>query len=229
MENSQIDFNSDISKFSNNIKKLIKISNVDINLDLSEYNIGACELINNWQMCLSMLGKTNVFKRKNIMQIVYCLLTDSCTINNINGNKMDLDLFDLTLNRFLRMDIINENERYIKLRVFTVCNTLIVIDCKDLKKYKIYELHNVSAIKEYYGTHKINFDTIVNDIKLEPKFIGSMSNLEDDYKILSIVKFTKNNESIVKTLEDFLLCATELEKKIQKEYKKFYKLAKIKK
>ena len=230
MESSQIDFNSDINKFSNNIKKLIKINNVDINLDLSEYNdIESCELISNWNMCLGMLGKSNLFKSKHVMKIIYCLLTDSCIINNINDNgNLDLDLFDLALDRFLRIDVVNENSRYVKLRVFTVCNTLIVVDCKDLKKYKVYELHNISAIKEYYGTHKVNFDTIINDIKLQPKFIGSISSLINDYKIMSMIKLTKNDELVIKTLQDFLLCATELEKKIQIEYNKFYKLAIIK-
>lgn len=230
MENNQTDFGSDINKFSNNIKKLIKINNIDINLDLTEYNnIKACETINNWEICLGMLGKINLFKSKELMKIIYCLLTDSCIINNINGNKLDLDLYDVALNRFLRIDVINEHDRNIKLRIFTVCNTLIVIDCKDLKNYKIYELHNINIIKEYYETNKINFDTLVNDIKLEPKLIACISDLEDDYKILSMVNFKKNDELIIKNFEDFLLHATEIEKKIQKEYLKFYKLVKINK
>jgi len=226
IENNQIDFDSDINELSNKLQKSVKINNVNVVLNLQEYcDIKSCDVINNWKLCLGMLGKMHLFKRKNIMKVVYCLLTDSCVINNVNGNKIDIDVFDVILDKFLIVDVIDETERNIKLRVFTVCNTLIIIDCKDLNKYKIYKLHNVYLIKEYYGINKINFDTIANDIKLEPMFVGSIDELEDDYKKMSIINFKKDNGIIIDKLIRFLSYEMEIEKKIQKEYIRFYKLA----
>ena len=229
MENKYINFDSDINKFSNNINKLIKINDIDINLDLTEYtNIKACEMIDNWNLCLGMLGKSNLLKNKDVMKILYCLLTDSCIINNINGNILPLDLFDPILEKFLRIDICDEKNRNIELRVFTVCNTLIVIDCKDLKNYKIYELYNIHLLKEYYCKNKVNLDTILNDIKIDPKFKGSIADIEDDYKKFTITNHIKNYGEIIDKLELFLCRSVEIEKNIQKEYKKFRKLIKLK-
>lgn len=230
MENNQIDFNSDINKFSNNINKNIKINNISLTLNLFEYcDIRSCEIINNWEICLGMLGKSKLFKSKNIMKVVYCLLTDSCVINSINNTKSDIDLFDVILERFLRIDVIDDKERNIKLQIFPICNTLIIIDCRDLKNYKIYELHNIKSVKEYYGTSKINFDEIINDIKLEPIFTSSINKLMNDYKTISIINFKKDDGIIINKLNNFLLHEMEIEKKIQKEYCKFYKSAKLNK
>lgn len=227
MENNQTDFSSDISKFSNNINKSLKIGDVDINLDLSEYNdIKAIEVINNWETCLGMLGKQHLFKSKEIMKVIYCLLTDCYVINSINGTKLDLDLYDMTLDKFLRIDVIDGKNRDIKPRVFTVCNALVIFDCKDLKNYKIYELYNVSGIKEHYGS-KVNFDMIIREMNLEPRYTGSISKLEDAFKEMSVINFKKDNDKIINNLEKFLLNATELESKIQKEYGKFYKIVKM--
>lgn len=225
---SEIDFSSDINKYARFFIKDIIINNIDISLDLTEYNnIKIIEILNQWQTCLGMMGKAKFFKTKEFMKIIYCLLSDSCKINTINGNKIDLDIYDPIIDRFLRLDVIDENNRFIKLRIFTVCNTLIVIDCKDMKNYKIYELHNLSNIKEYYGTCKVNFDDIVKLLKLQPRFIGKLSDLTNDFKILSLNNIKINKGIIIKTLEEFVYISNNMEKKIQKEYKDLYNLIKI--
>lgn len=229
MENNQIDFISDINQFSKIINKHIIINNVNINLELTEYsNIKTCKTITNWELCLGILGKYSLLKTKEVMKIIYCLLSDCCIINNINGNKMDIDLFDVELDRFLRLDVVDEVKRIVKLKIFTVSNTMIVIDCKDLNKYKIYEIHNLETIKAYYKTSKVDFDTLIKDIKLKPKYIGSINELCNNYKIFALTNFKKDNGKIICDLENFLKNAIIIEKQINREYNKFYKEAMIK-
>ncbi len=224
MENNQIDFISDINKFSKIINKHVIINNTDINLELTEYSdIKTCKIITNWELCLGILGKYNLLKTKEVMKIIYCLLSDCCIINNIDGNKMDIDLFDLELDRFLRLDVVDEKKRTIKLKIFTVSNTMIVIDCKDLNKYQVYEIHNLDTIKGYYKSSKINVDTLIKDIGLTPKFIGSICEIRNNYKVFALNNFKKDNGRIIHDLEIFLTYMTNIEKQIKKDYNKFYK------
>src|SRR6266705_2541767 len=105
-QENQIDLVSDLNKLSNIINK------ININLELVGFDdIVICETIKNWELCLGILGKSALLKTKNVMKVIYCLLNDCCIINTINGNKMDLDLFDTILDRFLRFDIVNEKKR----------------------------------------------------------------------------------------------------------------------
>lgn len=225
---TEITFDSEIVKYTNNLVKNIKINDVDINLNLIEYNDKRIiEILGQWQMCLSMLGKGNLFKTKDCMVIIYCLLTDCCKINTINDSKMDLDIYDPVLDRFQRLEIIDNTNRFIKLRIFTVCNRMIIVDCKDGKKYKIYELHNLGNIKEYYGTNKINFDDIVKSIKLEPIFVGNFSDLEDDFKRLALRNIKVDSFDIINSLEQFMSSCNDIERKIQKEYKNFIKVVTV--
>jgi hypothetical protein len=225
METDEVDFNSDIEKYGNNFIKSLSINNVNININLIEYNdINIIDMINNWNMCLNMLDKSFLFKNKNVMKIIYCLLTDCCVIKNINGNNLDLDLFDPVLEKFLRVDVVNEKSRDIRLRVFTVCNTLIIFDCKDLSNYKIYEIFNIDQIKKHYDSHKINFDKLINEMKIEPKIKSNLNNLTNDFKKHTVSNCIKNDkEDIIIKLDKFLLTYNKMEKKIQTEYIKFYK------
>lgn len=226
---NQVDFNSDIDRHVRLYIKDIQINNVDISLDLKEYTSKTIiELLIQWQACLAMLGKGNLFRSKEALKIIYCLLTDSCIIHTINGNKMDLDLYDPIFERFLRIDTIDNNNRFIKLRVFTVCKNLIVIDCKDTKKYKIYELYNIDIIKEYYGESKVNFDDLVKTIKLEPKFTGNFCDLHNDFKRLSANNFVVDRNQIINELDNFMISYNAIERKIQQEYNKFYRSIKFK-
>lgn len=224
----EVDFNSDINKYVKCFIKDIVINNIDIGLDLREYNDKMIiEMLTQWQTCLAMLGKGDLFKSKEVLKIVYCLLTDCCTIDTINGNKMDLDIYDPVLERFLRIDVVDDKNRFVKLRIFTVCKNLIVIDCKDTKRYKIYELYNVDTIKEYYGDTKVNFDDIIKNIKLEPKFTGSFRDLNNDFKRLSVNNFVLDKDQLIETLENFMITYNNIEKKIQQEYNKLYKVIKF--
>lgn len=224
MNSDQVDFKSHINKYSFSEKKLIKINNIDINLDLTHYkDLNIVDIVKEWQTLFGILGKSDFFKGNEVMKVLYCLLTDCCIINNINGNKLDLHLYDISLNRFLRLSTLNQKNRNFKIRIFTVCNVLIIIDCKDMDKYKIYEVYNLDKIKSHYQTSKINFDILVNDIKLEPIFVGDINNLKKDFKKLSIDKIKINKLKIIESLTKFINNSNEIENKIQKEYKKFIK------
>lgn len=224
MDSDQIDFNSHINKYTINLNKLIKINNIDINLDLTCYdNVNLVDIIKEWQTLFGIIGKPNLFKKNNVIKVLYCLLTDCCTINNINGIKMDLDFYDFNLNRFLRFNVLDEKNRNIKLRIFTVCNILIVIDCRNMNQYKIYEVYNLDKVKNHYQKQKINFDILISDIKLEPIFIGNIDNIEENFKKLSIAKIKINKFKIIDSLEKFIYYNGQLENKIQKEYTQFSK------
>lgn len=228
MENNQPDFFTDLNKFSNIINKIITINNVDITLELTEYsNPDICQTITNWGLCFDILGRHDLMKTKEFMMIVYCLLSNCSIINFINGNKMDLDLFDVALERFLRFDVVDKKRRTIRLKIFTVCNSMIVLDMND-DDYKLYEIHNLDMIKEYYNSSKVNFDDLIKDIKIKPIFKGSINGLSQDYKVLSLTNFKKDEEKIITELEKFLVNEIKIEKQIMREYNKFYKMAKSK-
>lgn len=218
---NQIDFITEVNKYSRNFDRNIIVCDIDFIINLNGYNQKACAIINDWKTCLGMLGKQHLLKSKQIIKVVYCLLTGHLAINNVNGNNIDLDVYDPLLNRFLRIDIVDETERTIKLKIFSVCDTQIIIDCKNFDKYKIYELHNVHNIKEYYGTNKVNIDQLTSDIKLSPIFVGSLGNLENDYKILSIVNYTVNIQKMIQSMDYFMKQSIKLEKQIQIAYKDF--------
>ena len=221
---NEIDFNTDITKYAKPLIKDITINNITLTLDLTIYdNKKTIEVLKQWQTCLAMAGKGNLFKTKSCMVIIYCLLTNNCKVNTINDNKMDLDMYDMVLDRFQRLDVIDGENRFIKLRIFTVCNSLIVVDCKDTKTYKIYELHNLANVKEFYGGAKINFDSVVKDIKLEPKFVGKYVELEGDFKRLGMENMRVSGEDTINVLQHFLDTCVGIEKQIQREYGKFYK------
>lgn len=230
MENNETDFLSDINQFAKNFEYRLSIKNELLKLSLKEYNnVQTFDAINNWKLCLEMIGKGHLFKSKEVMLIIYCLLTDNCIIDSINGKHIDIDLFDVNLNKFSRFEVIDDQQRYVRLRIFPICDHMIIIDTRDLKKYKVYELYNIQIIKEYYGTHKADFDQIIKDIKLEPKFIGDIRDLVDDFKKLSIVYFQLNRDDEIEKLEKFMVQCHELECKIMKDYNCFYKQAKINK
>lgn len=213
-EINKIDLKTDLLKYCQTFNKIIKIKDVDLELNLKVYNnINIIDEIYKWQSCLGMMGK-DIFKSKDIIKILYCLITDSCILENIPG----IDLYNSILNRFYQINYINKESRQIKLRVFPICNTLIIIDFKKYPEYKIYELYNIDKVKEYYMANKINFDTIIKDIKLDPIFLGDVMNLKENYKVISSNKFNKENH--ISQLEKFLSNYKKLERDIIKEYKK---------
>lgn len=216
---SEIDLKTELLKFCQSFNQNIKIKDVSLDLNLKSYkNINVIDEIYGWQSCLEILGKKNIFMSKDLIKVLYCLLTDSCILENING----IDLYNPILNRFLQIVCLS-SKRKVKLKVFPICNTIIIIDFKGYPKYKIYELYNIDQVKEYYETNKINFDTVIKDIKLEPIFTGNLMDLKKDYKILSL---GISKETHIRILEKFLVNYKKIEKNIIKEYKKFKKLNK---
>lgn len=222
---NQINFSSDIKKYSTDIDKQIKINDITLSLQLTQYNDkNICQKIKDWVMCLEMIGQGNMIKSKSVMSVIYCVLSDCCLLNGIDNGKIDLDLYDISLNKFLRIEVIDDI-RDIKLRPFTVCDTLIVIDCKNVTKYKIYEVYNIKALKEYYEMTKINFDIVVADLRLKPKFIGNINGLGNDYKKLSNINFVIDMGKIIDELDGFLKNYQSMERSFMREYGKFYKSA----
>lgn len=227
---NEVNFKKEIMKFSGRINKMIKINDIQLNINLSNFdNSDLIEEILNWKLLLGMIGKSELFRDKFVIKIIYCLLTDNCVINNINNNVMDLDLFDIKKNSFLRLEVIDKNNRNIKIKIFTVCDSLIVFDCKDMNNYKIYELYNLKNLKDYYGSNKINFDTVSKDLKLNHVFNGDIDDLSNNFKKLTSKGVNKDKTQLIDYLTKFLSDYEDLEKKIQLEYNKFYKKFQIKK
>lgn len=227
MDNNDTSFIQDIEKFSKKRNKDINIQNCDLNLNLIQYNeIGIVEPLKNWKLYLGMIGKNILFKSKDVWKVLYCYLSDAMLLESINGNKVDIDLYDKYKNRFYRLETVNEKERNIKIKIFPICNNMIVIDNKNPKSYKIYELYNLNLIKDYYDTNKVNFDQILKDIKLNPFFTGNVDELENDFKKLSVVNYKIDHGELIEQIEKFLSNSRELDKNIMKEYKKFYNSAK---
>ena len=223
----EISFGSDIKELCTNIILPMYIKGTNISLKLNQYNNKeTIETIKKWQSCFALLGKGNLIQSKDTSLIIYCLLTDACIIENIDGNKVDIDLYNPVLERFYQMESVNQKHRDIRIKVFPICNTIVIFDWLEYPTYKVYELYNTEQVKEYYQNRKVNFDTIGKDINLQPKFIGSIKSFEhlyNDFKILSVDRFviTDYKESQIKILEEFMKQWKKLEKEIQKEYQKY--------
>ena len=214
-------FNSDIKQFATPINKKLCIQDAELDLELQAYNNeNAIESLNKWHLSLSYLGKGNLHQSKDASKIIYCLLSDACIINSINKAKVNIDLYDLTLDRFYQFDSISQKNRKIKIKIFPICNTLIIFDWLHYPEYKVYELFNTDQIKEYYENKKIDVDTVIMDLGLKPKFSGDINDLVQDIKVLSINKIVINRGKNIKMLEDFMERAQDLENKIQYNYKK---------
>ena len=198
----KIDFYNDINKFSENITKTL---GPNIKLDLQLYNNkNIIDLMLKWKMCFELLGKNTLFLSKNIQKIIYCLLSDCAIINLINDTKIKLPLYDMKCQTFLGFDVVNSVNRFIKIKIFNMCDRMVVIDCKNYPNYKIYDLYNLKLIKDYYKSSKVNFDIIIKNICLLPTFVGDVNNLLNDFKKLSINNLTICNTKNLKFVEEYL-------------------------
>ena len=207
-----VDFASDIKSQTYTFNKIVKVNNFDLNIQLVSYKEDVCDIFSNWQTILQMLGKNN--KSENIIKILYCLLSDCCFIKTIQNEKSILDLYDIGLEKFVRVGVVNEKNRIIKIRVFNVCDSFIVFDCKDMKNYKVYELNNLLELKSYYESNKINFDKIVKELNLRPFFMENIKNLKSNYKILSINRRRLDKCKYIESLSKYIKDQNVIEKKI---------------
>lgn len=206
----KIDFYKDINNFSTNTI----MSHDGMKLNLQSYNdVNVIELILKWKQCFDFLGKGGMFVSKKVQLIIYCLLSDYSIINFVNKEPTNLALYNTITQSFFGFDVVNAN-RIIKIKLFNVCNEMVIIECCKYPVYKIYNLHNLNIIKEFYGTSKINFDTVKKDICLLPVFIGNINNLKNDFKKLSVYNFNTPNRRNVMYMELCLKKEREIEKKI---------------
>lgn len=218
---STVDFHKDIYRHSKNISKTINLNSTNVMLNLLVFNDKEiCDCLLKWELCLGILNKHNLIKTKFIFKIIYCILYNCNVIDNINGKLFDLDIYDDVLERFLRLETIDEINRMIKLRVFTVCNTMVVIDCKDLSNYKIYEIYNVDSIKKYYESSKINFDSFIKIMNLKPIYSGSLYEIKANFGRLAHDLIEYNYGKFIDILDNFIKHDINIEKQIIKEYKK---------
>lgn len=222
----QINFSTDIIVTKKTNTYNITLGDKQVNIILSDYIVQCCEIVKKWYLCLNMLGKSTDFKNKNIVKIICCLLSDYHIIESINDKKIDLELYDVNLDNFVKIEIIDEKNKDIRLKLFNVKNIVVVFDCTNMNKYKFYELYDAKSIRSYYSTGQnngiINFDNIVNDLNLKPKFVGDIDNLQNDFKTLSINNFKVNYGRMLCSLQNMMSAQTRIERQIQQEYKKLY-------
>jgi len=210
----KIDFYNDINKFSQNI---IRQYDPNTKLDLQLYdNINIIELLLKWKSCFEFLGRDALFTSKKVQKIIYCLLSDCTIINSINKVITNLALYDTVIQSFFGFDVVTNTNRIIKIKLFNVCNEMIVVDCCKYPVYKVYHLYNLNIIKEFYKTSKINFDTIKKDICLLPTFVGNINNLINDFKKLSVNNFNLSYKKNMLYVTSYLKKARELENEILK-------------
>lgn len=175
-----IDFNTDIKKYSK-IKYIdVDISDVNIKLKTTHYrDKDACDTFLKWYECLTIMGKNLI--NKNTMKIVFCLLSKYCIINDFNGVEVGIDLYNPSTNTFSNFTIIDYTNTDIKLKPFTVCDMMIVIDCRNMSRYRIYEVFHINELKKHYGG-KVNFDKLTDDLHLLPYLICNIKELPLNFK-----------------------------------------------
>jgi hypothetical protein len=210
----KIDFYNDINKYSTNI-----IKNYDINtkLDLQQYNDNnIVKLLLKWKSCFEFLGKNPLFISKPIQKIIYCILSDCSIINYINKTLTNLSLYDELQQDFWGFDVVININSIIKIKLFNVCDRMVIMDCTKYPIYKIYHLYNLSMIKDLYKTSKINFDIIKRDMCLVPMFVSNINNLFNDFKKLSASNFNMNLKRNMMFVESYVKRVKVLEDQILK-------------
>jgi len=227
MERNQLSFNTDIAPYVTQISKTVKIENTNFTLRANVYeDKEIIRVIEDWKTCLDMMGKTELFKNPNIMCIIYCMMTDCVIINDINRIETPIDMFNMALEKFLLFSMVDDANRNIKIRMFPIVNTMIVIDAHTLKQCLIYEVHNLAKVKAKYGK-TVNFDKLRDDLGLKPSGLFTISTIRECYKKYASSNISYDYMHIVKNLDKLLKHSNEVEQRYQMEYRKFYKLFKL--
>ncbi len=198
----------------------IKGAKVKINSTLFA-NVNLCKSLKDWITCFTLIGRYDLAKGKDMMKVIYCLLSDATIINTINSNKIDIDLYNPFLESFLRLDTVYENKLDIKLKSFGVCDMIVVIDCRNMADYKIYEIYNVSLLKEHYDKSTVRFDKLIEDMGICVSFRGNIKNIKKDYKCLSSENIAFLKYQSLLRMENYVNYDIKLEKRLQRVYNEF--------
>lgn len=222
MDNN-LNFLSDINKYSSKTKKNIKFDGADLSVDVTKYNnIDVIHVIDNWISCLELLNRSHVLVEKEFMKIIYAILSDTVIVNTINGLENKIDLYNSYSDMFLNLETVNESRRSIKVKPLIICTTLIVIDCKNLNSCRVYEIYDTNKIKDYYQDSKIDFDCLRDDLRLIPKVEFNLNNLNKYFKILASKNAGYNMTVSIKQIQKYVEYQNELEKRILAEYDKIF-------
>lgn len=222
MDNN-LNFLSDINKYSSSNKKNIKFNDVNLSVETNQYNDrNIIPVIDNWKSCLELLNRSNVLVEKEFMKIVYAILSDAVVVNTINGLENKIDLYNSYLDIFLNLETVNKSRRIIKMKPLIICNTLIVVDCKNIDLCCVYEIYDIDKVKDYYKDSKIDFDRLIDDLHLTPKVKFSLNHLNKYFKILSSKNVEYNMTVTIRQLQKYIEYQNELEKRISSEYDKLF-------
>ncbi|ARF12206.1 hypothetical protein Klosneuvirus_4_21 [Klosneuvirus KNV1] len=219
-----MDLRTELNKFTKKITKEINYKNNYIKLDLIDYHDKkVIDILNEWKICLSFMGKSKLLKDTYVAEIIFCLLSDYHYVHTIGRKESPLHLYNPFLDDLTNLVVVDQN-RCIKFKLFNISNTLIVFDFKK-DHYKIYKLYGLDVIKEYYETKQIKFDHLVKDLQLTPIFESNLDNIEKDYQKLSYINYTKAIvlEIRYNTLMQYYQLYEKIDQKIEKEIDLLYK------
>ena len=220
MDNN-LNFLSDINKYSSSDKRNIKFNDIELSVETTRYNDRKIiHVIDNWKSCLELLNRSHVLVEKEFMKIIYAILSDAIVINTVNGIENKIDLYNSNLDIFLNLETVNKSRRIIKVKSLIICNTLIVVDCKNLDSCRVYEIYDIDKVKDHYQDSKIDFDCLRDDLQLSPKVKFNLNRLNKYFKILSSKNSGYNMMVSIKQLQKYIEYQDELEKRITSEYDK---------
>lgn len=218
-----MDLRTELNKFSKKISSTIKYNDKQLSIELFDYHDRkVIDLLNEWKICLSCMGKSKLFKDIFIAEVIFCLLSDYHYVHYIGKKDSPLHLYNPILNDLTNLVVVDQN-RCIKFKLFNISNTLIIFDFKK-DHYKVYKLYGLYAIKDYYESKQIKFDHLVKDLQLTPIFESDLDNLENDYKKLSYVNYTRNDflEMRYITMMQYYQLYQKIDQKIEKEFELIY-------
>lgn len=219
-----MDLRTELNKFTKRMTGEINYKNNKIKLNLIDYHDKkVIEILKEWKICLSFMGKSKLFKDTIVTEIIFCLLSDYYYVNTIGQKASPLHLYNPILNELTNLVVVGR-DRYIKFKLFNISNTLIVVDFNKKDQYKVYKIYGLSSIKEYYETKQIKFDHLVKDLQLIPIFESDLDNLENDYKKLSYTNYTKNDilEMRFNTVIYYYQLYQKIDQKIEREFELVY-------
>ena len=125
------------------------INGADVSFSLIKYKESVIKLMP------SLLALFNVINQLDFFKILYCIITDAYYVESMNQAKCMLDIYDPILDRFIIIQFVNNDNRFITINSYNIDVLYVIFDYNTkTNSFKLYELFNPYVMKKYYGSKK---------------------------------------------------------------------------
>ena len=153
-----INFDDDIEKLS--ISSTINYNDENITYKSYDNKIIA-EKLKDWYNIFT-LCRSKLVTKPIYFKLLYCYLTNSLKVTE----NYDYDVINLDYSKKIRIKIIDNNNSIIKIRPNSIYDTVIIFDCTDMRRYKIYQFSSKILLNIIIENN--NFTILCKKYKFKP-------------------------------------------------------------